>query len=730
VQPFTIQCTTCRRSLRVASPAAIGQILSCPKCSGFILIEAPPGWDVTPSANDPTISSMGVAIVPASNSSVIVAPASASPAKPAPSAAPKIVVAAAAVVVAAPKPAIIPEQIAGLPTAIVPGEWKDPPTDFLPGGDAKPHSTVASNPIAGDAIARHEVPVANAWPRWFLPGVGATVAVGVLAVVLRLMLHHDSAPPTVPTPAEVAAAPESNVAHSADPINATTNKPVVDEPANNAVAATDAPPANPPAPAATPDALPATAGTSDNPAATPEIAQTPTTKQPVPAQSPASAPAANPPATNTQIASINPPALPAPPPPAGQAPNVAAAPDAVLANESIDNAAANENGVDAQAPAANRRPFGNQTVPRTLQRVPARVLNAKARMLETLPAFSVKNMSLVDFCALFSELSTVPVSIDVDALQEMGRVPSLPVQVNVTSATFSDVLKAALDPVKLGLRDDGGQLIVGYAPQQTPRAANYSIADLATDNQQLAALAALVQKFVAPQSWKQNGGEGTLAIANGAFSIQQTDSVHNQLIVFCEKLRIARGLPQKSKFDPARFVLMTRTDKGRALLSRPVSINFGAPEELGEIVKWLHGTTGATFLIDHVALADEETSAQSECTVVAANKPLSGVLDDLLRSADLTWRVIDENTIEITTRLAAASRSEIEFHPVPGSITNASAAETLIAQIKLRVEPSTWTTQPGDATLQFDERSHSLIVRAPQRVQALVEQFLRSGATK
>ena len=36
-------------------------------------------------------------------------------------------------------------------------------------------------------------------------------------------------------------------------------------------------------------------------------------------------------------------------------------------------------------------------------------------MLETLPAFSVKNMSLVDFCALFSELSTVPVSIDADA---------------------------------------------------------------------------------------------------------------------------------------------------------------------------------------------------------------------------------------------------------------------------------------------------------------------------
>jgi hypothetical protein len=689
----------------------------------MILIEAPSGWDVTPSASDPTISSMGVAVVPSSNSSVIVTPASAPPAQPASRVPQKAVGAAAAVVVAAPKPAIVPQQIAGLPTAIVPGEWKDPPTDFLPGGDAKPSAPApaASNSIAAEAIAPHEVPAANAWPRWFLPGVGATVAVGVLAVVLRLMLHHDSALPNVPTQSEVAAAPDSNVAQPADPpINATTNKPVVDAPANNAVAATDAPPANPLAPAATPDAPPTPAATSDKPATNPEPTQPPTTNLTL--TSPA-----NPPATSTQVASINPPALPTPTPPAGGTPNVAATPDAVLANESIDNAGANENGPDANPAAANRRPFANQTVPRTLQRVPARVLNAKARMLETLPAFSVKNMSLVDFCSLFSELSTVPVSIDVDALQEMGRAPTAPVQVNLTSATFSEVLKAALDPVKLGLRDDGGQLVVGYPPQQAARAANYSIADLAADNQQLAALAALAQKFVAPRTWKENGGEGTLTIASGSFSVQQTDSVHSQLIVFCEKLRIARGLPQKSKFDPARFVLTTRTDKGRALLSRPVSINFGAPEQLGEIVKWLHATTGATFLIDHAALADDETSAQSECTVVAVNKPLSGVLDDLLRSADLTWRVIDENTIEITTRHAAASRPEIEFHPVPASIANASAADALIAQIKLRVEPSTWTTQPGDATLQFDERSHSLIVRAPQRVQALVAQFLRSG---
>ena len=45
---FTIQCTTCRRSLRVTNPEAIGQILSCPKCGSMVLVEAPAGW--TPAA--------------------------------------------------------------------------------------------------------------------------------------------------------------------------------------------------------------------------------------------------------------------------------------------------------------------------------------------------------------------------------------------------------------------------------------------------------------------------------------------------------------------------------------------------------------------------------------------------------------------------------------------------------------------------------------------------------
>ena len=65
MQPFSIQCTTCRRSLRVVNPEAIGQILSCPKCGSMVLVHAPAGWDLhTATKSSASGSDEGVATDP------------------------------------------------------------------------------------------------------------------------------------------------------------------------------------------------------------------------------------------------------------------------------------------------------------------------------------------------------------------------------------------------------------------------------------------------------------------------------------------------------------------------------------------------------------------------------------------------------------------------------------------------------------------------------------------
>src|SRR5437867_9787792 len=41
---FAITCTTCKSRLRVRDPAAVGQILACPKCGGMVMVKPPPAW--------------------------------------------------------------------------------------------------------------------------------------------------------------------------------------------------------------------------------------------------------------------------------------------------------------------------------------------------------------------------------------------------------------------------------------------------------------------------------------------------------------------------------------------------------------------------------------------------------------------------------------------------------------------------------------------------------------
>ncbi|MCG8587089.1 MAG: hypothetical protein MI757_20475, partial [Pirellulales bacterium] len=51
MEPLSITCDTCRSRLKVRDPAAIGQILSCPKCQSMVLVEAPKGWSSDTSAD-------------------------------------------------------------------------------------------------------------------------------------------------------------------------------------------------------------------------------------------------------------------------------------------------------------------------------------------------------------------------------------------------------------------------------------------------------------------------------------------------------------------------------------------------------------------------------------------------------------------------------------------------------------------------------------------------------
>jgi hypothetical protein len=658
----------------------------------MVMVEAPAGWtpDDTPStasAGSPMLLSASTFVPP-------------KPSKTPPSA----------------TPGSIAANVGSSPAVPKATAWKDPPPNATPTGEVLPKdfgsrhripSSALENAAAAPTLApvapqvsaappseiaqptedAAPAPATSAWPRWFLPGIGATIALALIIFVLRLLLQSsDTEPVNVvenqPTPPVVETVPPAELT------SGTSAAP------NSESTATDVPPAS--------------TFTTNTDSTTPPL-------ESVPAAAPE-----NPPATESPVAQ-SPPAAETPvvtPPAAGDVPPEPAPPGSnEIAKSDPIQPVAPPATPDPQAPAADAQ------AKQPLVRVPPRQVSLESRLADPIRSLEVRNMPLHQLLDMLGDLSAVPISLDVDAFEQMNRSPATAVPVQINNKTVAETLDAVLAPQGLGYDLERGLVVVGHPQRETLRPISYTLTDLAADDAALGKLAGAVRQLIAPSSWQQNGGKASMAAGSGKIAIEQTPAVHYRLLVFCEKLRVARGLPIKSKHDPAKFLLKTREAKASDLLKKPIKANFGTPQPLAGVVAWLRHVTKATILVDHAALADAETSVESHCSAVSDGKPLATLFDELLTPMELTWRVVDATTIEITTPQAAAERDEIEFYAVKDLAANAADANTLVEKLKAELGPSI-ANQNQNVAIHFDEPSKTLIVRAPQRLQAQLEAVL------
>jgi hypothetical protein len=553
--------------------------------------------------------------------------------------------------------------------------------------------------MAAPAPAEPVAPAAAAhpWPKWFWPGVAVVLAASSLILTVRVFMRSENGAQTAVVVtdsqrAEIETPSINTRAGAPKQIEPLAIEPVVDKTASDASKELKSEDVGAIANA---DVDAVTKGNAIDVDA---------------AKAPATSDA--PPASAFATVQESPPADSVPPP---------------SAQPAVAPAESNAGAISPTVPSKGSETAADQPHPgpqRTLQRVPPRVVNVATRMAMPIRGLEVRGQRLADFVALVSDASAIPITLDADALLDFGQSPATPVTVKLTDATVADVLDGALEPFHLGYQVRDGQLIVGHPPQESSRQVRYAVSDLAEDNAALGELAALVRRMIAPESWQQAGGKGSVVAGNGTLVINQSEPALAQILVFCEKLRVARGLPIKSRLDPARFVLNTREDKAHEMLNRPVTANFATPQPLSGVMKWLHDSTGATILVNHAALAEQAMCDDSECTGAAVKKPLAALLDELTGSAELAWRAIDEKTIEITTRQDASKKMDVEFYAAGSIAGDSAAAEKLIAELKSKIEPQLWGDASDKAAIHFDPPSRVLIVRAPQRTQGQIEAFL------
>lgn len=365
-------------------------------------------------------------------------------------------------------------------------------------------------------------------------------------------------------------------------------------------------------------------------------------------------------------------------------------------------------------------------------RPPPREIDVAKCLAVPLLGIETSSTTLADFVQLMSDLSTIPITLDVPF---PPATPQSLINLRAANTTVGKALSEALTPLPLEYVISDDQLIV-RRPEPNPFAAlTHEVKDLAGGGeQQILELVGLLQAIVEPQSWGEGDGQGSISVdaAKGTITIRNRRIVQFQVLIALEKLRASHTPPLKPKanMDAAYFKLDSRLKQAAPRLQKPISLNFAQPTRLVTILDRLGEAAGVRILVDWRDVARAGWNPAGEGTLVANNQPLVDTLEALLTPLDLTARIIDAQTLQVLTPAGLAEREELELYKVGDLISDETTAEALIAKIRTAIGDEAFIAGGGGGDIRFDDDTKCLLVWLPQLKQWQLEALLTQWREK
>lgn len=385
-----------------------------------------------------------------------------------------------------------------------------------------------------------------------------------------------------------------------------------------------------------------------------------------------------------------------------------------------------------------------------------REVDVTARLADRVTAIDIPRVPLAKFLDFISRLTTIPCVLDVEALTAADQSARLEVTARLQDVSVEELLAQSLaehdlvaHPIEVDVprgggpqhlllvtRSDAGQLaerrlsaadLVPVADKSAP--GDRSIPRLRS----LAELQAALQRWIVPESWQPAGGKGTIAVDGNDLVIRQTPDMLAQISTLLERWRAARQAPA-DRLQPSD------TPPGRrpwpAALDTPLTATFFDDARLADVLHHLAERSELTLLVDWRALASAGWGPDVMAGVRGRDLPLGEILTALLDPLGLDFRVIDEQTLEVTSREALARRPQVELYPLANLVTENRSLAAMLSELKKALTDEQGDNEreaaqpagapPREAELRYDEPSGYLIVAAPAGQQRAIARLLKS----
>jgi hypothetical protein len=202
------------------------------------------------------------------------------------------------------------------------------------------------------------------------------------------------------------------------------------------------------------------------------------------------------------------------------------------------------------------------------------------------------------------------------------------------------------------------------------------------------------------------------------------------MLLFCERLRLARGLARKSRYPAELLSIDSSYTKLEPRLTEKTTFTFLPWTRLADVLQHWQASSGITILADWHRIADIELGPATPLACSAVDRRWSEVLDENLEPLGLAWWAVDGVTIQVTSREALDEIQRVEFYNLPKAMRDQFASgsvllETLRAELDEKVGAPAATAD--QLQMQLDHPSRRLIVRGTPQIHRYLSKRLRTA---
>ncbi|HRF01210.1 MAG TPA: hypothetical protein PLI18_11875 [Pirellulaceae bacterium] len=338
-----------------------------------------------------------------------------------------------------------------------------------------------------------------------------------------------------------------------------------------------------------------------------------------------------------------------------------------------------------------------------------------------LPGLTLPPMPLLKFVDFVSRTAGTPLQIDPEALVAVGATLESEVSFSGDETTLGQVVQQALAPIGLGLGRTGDVLVVGLPDAEVPVERTHDASGLssfAAAHPDL--LVEVIRSMVDPPSWAEGNGT-SIALEGTQLKVVQRPATH---------VRIERFLAQWKGFVDGDDATIAATEaqaaQARERLTTRVSIEHLQEVPLVQLAREFSALAGIDILVDWVTLGEEGWSGDTTLSCNVEDLPLGLALDETLRPAGLTFRIVDARTLQITTRAALLDRPETRFHDVRALVAAGITPDDLAERLPLVF--AAVGVQDPTRRFFYDPDAGLLIAALPQPQQRALVKFIEAWA--